>query len=245
MAEASGGSAEARGGWLLAIDTSAETVSLALAPAGEHYGRPGAEITWRAPRNQTAMLLGQLDNLLRLCGLETSDLSGVAVAIGPGSFNGLRVGLATAKALCLAHGLPIFGVGTLDAVAASFEGWGKPVRALVNAGRSRVVIGDYRIGLHGLTLAGALEHRRFDELAEGLTEPTLLVGDLPEQVAANYREDPNVILLPPATRRRRASILIDMVHQRWLEGAADELASLEPIYVHTGPPQPAMRERAT
>ena len=232
-------------GWLLAIDTSAETVSLALAPAGDDYGKPGAEITWRAPRNQTTTLLGQIDNILRLCGIETADLSGVAVAIGPGSFNALRVGLATAKALCLAHDLPIFGVGTLDAAAASFEGWGKPVRALVSAGRSRVVVGDYRIGLHGLTLAAALEHRRFHELAEGLIEPTLLVGDLPEHVAQELRDDPNVILLPPATRRRRASILIDMVHRRWLEGAADDLAALEPIYVHTRPPQPALRERTT
>ena len=231
-----------RSGWLLGIDTSSTSVSLALAPAGAEYGTPGVEITWRAQRNQTATLLGQLDALLRLGGIESADLSGVVVATGPGSFSALRVGLATAKGLCLAHGIPIFGVGTLDASAAQFEGWGRPVRALVYAGRRRVVAGDFRPGLNGLTLAAALEHRTLDRLAAGLTEPTLLVGDLGEQVASHYRTDENVILLPQATRQRRAGILIDMAHERWLNEDSNELAALEPIYVH-GRPESAAATR--
>lgn len=227
-----------KSGWLLGIDTSSTTVSLALAPSGTAYGEPGAEITWQADRNQTATLLGQLDSILRLNDIETSDLSGIAVATGPGSFSALRVGLATAKGLCLAHGIPIFGIGTLDATAAQFEGWGRPVRALVNAGRRRVVAGDYRPGLTGLTLAAALEHRTLDRLAEGITEPSLLVGDLDDSVAADYRSQENIILLPHSTRRRRAGILIDMAHERWMKGESDDLAALEPIYVHSRP-QPA------
>ncbi|MEZ4571870.1 MAG: tRNA (adenosine(37)-N6)-threonylcarbamoyltransferase complex dimerization subunit type 1 TsaB [Thermomicrobiales bacterium] len=232
-----------RAGWLLAIDTSSVTVSVAVAGAGTEYGEPGAEITWSADRNQTATLLGQIDSILHLNDIESSDLSGVAVATGPGSFSALRVGLATAKALCLAHDIPIFGVGTLDAAAAQFEGWGKPVRALVNAGRRRVVAGDYRPGLHGLTLAAALEHRTLDRLADGINEPTLLIGDLAEPIAANYRSNERIILLPPATRRRRAGILINMVHERWINNQADDLASLEPIYVHGRPEQAAAATR--
>ncbi len=230
--------ADGRTGWLLAIDTSSTVVSLALAPVGVGYGQPGAEITWQADRNQTATLLGQLDGLLRLNGIESSDLSGVVVATGPGSFSALRVGLATAKGLCLAHNIPIFGVGTLDATAAQFEGWGRPVRAVVHAGRKRVVAGDYRPGLTGLTLAAALEHRPLERLSAGLNEPTLLVGELGDDIAAAYRDDEQVILLPQATRQRRAGILIDMAHERWLHDDSDDLATLEPIYVH-GRPQPA------
>lgn len=227
-----------KAGWLLGIDTSSTVVSLAISPAGSRYGEPGSEITWEADRNQTATLLGQLDALLRLCAIESSDLSGIAVATGPGSFSALRVGLATAKGLCFAHDVPIFGIGTLDATAAQFEGWGKPVRALVHAGRRRVVAGDYRLGLNGLTLSAALEHRTLDSLAEGINEPTLLVGDLGEHVAQRYHDNENVILLPQSTRRRRASILIDMAHERWLNDESDDLAALEPIYVHSRP-QPA------
>ena len=230
MAEAS-----ERSGWLLAIDTSSTAVSLAIARVCEGFAHPGGEITWQAHRNQTATLLGQLDNLLTLSDIHTSDLAGVAVGIGPGSFSALRVGLATAKALCIAHNIPIFGVGALDATAAQFEGWGRPVRAMVNAGRKRVVVGDYRPGLTGLTLAAALEHRTLDQLADGLTEPTLLAGDLDERTALRYESMDRVILPPSATRRLRASILIDMVIARWQRGEADNLATLEPIYVHGRP----------
>jgi tRNA threonylcarbamoyladenosine biosynthesis protein TsaB len=222
-------------GWLLAIDTSSTAVSLALGRAGVGDGQRRAEITWDARRDQTATLLSQLDNLLNLNTIETSDLGGIAVTTGPGSFSALRVGLATAKGLCLAHGIPIFGVGTLDATAAQFEGWGRPARALVAAGRKRVVAGDYRPGLTGLTLAAALEHRPLDRLADGLTEPTLLVGDLDPQYEALYRDLDTVIVPPPSARRLRASILIDMVIERWHKGESDDLATLEPIYVHSRP----------
>ena len=230
MAEASGMT-----GWLLGIDTSSTAVSIAVARIEEGVSHPGGEITWQAHRNQTTTLLGQLDNLLNLNGIHTSDLAGVAVGIGPGSFSALRVGLATAKGLCFAHEIPIFGIGTLDATAAQFEGWGRPVRALVNAGRKRVVAGDYRPGMTGLTLAAALEHRTLDRLAEGLTEPTLLVGDLDEETALHYRSVDSIILPPAATRRLRASILIDMANARWQRGESDDLAVLEPIYVHGRP----------
>ncbi len=233
-----------RNQWLLGIDTSSTAVSLAIAPAGDDYGQPGADITWQAHRNQTVTLLEQLDALLHLNDIETSDLDGVVVAIGPGSFSALRVGLATAKGLCLALDIPIFGIGTLDASAAQYEGWGRPVRALVHAGRKRVVAGDYRPGLTGLTLAAALEHRTLDRLDEGLTEPTLLVGDLSEQVADQYRASETVILLPHSSRERRAGILIEMAHERWLKGESDDLAALEPIYVHSRPESAAAGTRA-
>ncbi|CAN5751496.1 hypothetical protein BH23CHL2_BH23CHL2_02210 [soil metagenome] len=233
-----------RSDWLLAIDTSSITISVAVAPVGLRFGTPGAEMTWLADRNQTATLLGEIDALLRLNSIETSDLSGVVIATGPGSFSALRVGMATAKGLCLAHQIPIFGIGTLDAAAAQFEGWGRPVRACVNAGRKRVVAGDYRPGLHGLTLAAALEHRTLDQLADGLTEPTLLVGDFDEAVADQYRSLDEVILLPQSTRRRRAGILIDMAYERWINGKHDELASLEPIYVHGRPERATAGNRA-
>ena len=218
--------------WLLAIDTSSPTVSIAVGPCAVDGELQVAEMSWFADRRQTTTLLDQIDRLLQVNGLETANLGGLAVAVGPGGFSSLRVGLATAKGICLAHELPIYGIGTLDATAAQFEGWGKPVRALVHAGRSRVVAGDYRPGLHGLTLAAALEHRTYDDLAEGLSEPTLLVGDLPDRVARTYRDHERVVLLPESTRQRRASILVGMAQRRIQANASDDLASLEPIYVH-------------
>jgi tRNA threonylcarbamoyladenosine biosynthesis protein TsaB len=156
----------------------------------------------------------------------------VAVAIGPGSFNALRVGLSTAKGLAFGLELPIFGIGTLDAAAYAFTGMGLPVRAFVDAGRGRVVSGDYRLSAGGFQPRGELVHRRREELADGLLEPTILAGELSAAEAEQLSALGTVVLPPPAARRRRASILVDMAARRWLTGDADDLDSLEPIYVH-------------
>lgn len=231
--------------WLLAIDTSSLTASVALAPLGEDPGATGAELLWAAGRNQTATLLSQIDALLRLCGIGTADLGGVAVTTGPGSFNALRVGMSTAKSLCFAEDIPIFGVGTLDALAFAFHTWRLPVRAFVDAGRRRVVVGDYRSDETGLRLRADLEHRSREELAEGLIEPAILAGDLPAEIARDLAANERVILPPPSVRRRRASILLDMVYPRWLAGDADELATLEPIYIHSRPRRRTVGKQAT
>jgi len=219
--------------WMLAIDTSAGGAAIALAPAGDDAGFAGVELSWPAERNQTPTLLAQVDHALRLRNLTNDDIGAVAIAVGPGSFNALRVGMSTAKAFAFGLELPIFGVGTLDAAAFAFTGLGLPVRAFVDAGRDRVVCGDYRITPGGFQPRGELLHRRRAELADGLLEPTILAGELSEAEARSLAEHGTVVLPPPSARRRRASILIDLAARRWLHGEADDLDRLEPIYVHS------------
>jgi tRNA threonylcarbamoyladenosine biosynthesis protein TsaB len=120
---------------LLALDTSTQTAGVALYADDTLL----AEVSWPAGRAQTTALLGEIDRLLCLGGLRPPDLGAVAVATGPGSFNGLRVGLATAKGLAFALDLPLLGVPTLDAAAYPHGGHGRPVRAVIAAGRGRFV----------------------------------------------------------------------------------------------------------
>lgn len=231
--------------WALAIDTSAITASVAVVPIGLDTGDAGAELLWKAGRNHTATLLSQIDALFRLCGIESGDVGAVAVTVGPGSFNALRVGISTAKAFSFAEDVPIFGVGTLDAAAFAFNEWGKPVRAFVDAGRTRVVMADYRPTPDGLVRRSELVHRTRPELADELIEPTILAGELPEPDAHELARAELVILPPPSVRRRRASILVDIIYPRWLAGDADDLIRLEPIYVHSTSRKPATGKRAT
>jgi tRNA A37 threonylcarbamoyladenosine modification protein TsaB len=125
----------ARRGPLLALDTSTLTAGIALYGAGGLLG----ETSWSAGRAQTTAILGETARLLELAALRPVDLGAVAVATGPGAFNGLRVGLSTAKGLCFALGLPLLGIPTLDAVAYPHGGYGHPVRAVIAAGRGRFV----------------------------------------------------------------------------------------------------------
>jgi tRNA threonylcarbamoyl adenosine modification protein YeaZ len=98
---------------ILAFDTATDVATSALVDDGEVLG----ERTSRA-----VTLLEDVDALLRQAGARTGDLQGLAVGTGPGSFTGLRVGLATARGLALSLGLPVAGVSTLDALAAGAPG---------------------------------------------------------------------------------------------------------------------------
>ena len=104
----------------LAFDTSGAMCVLAL--AGED-GAVQAVSIFEGRRTLSTRLMGELDGLLTRNGLTLADLSGLAVGLGPGSFTGVRVGVTTAKTLAQVTGLPLVGVGTLDAYAAA---WAAP-----------------------------------------------------------------------------------------------------------------------
>jgi len=98
---------------ILAFDTATDVATSALVDDGEVLG----ERTSRA-----VTLLEDVDALVRQAGARTGDVQGLAVGTGPGSFTGIRVGLATARGLALALGIPVAGVSTLDALAAGAPG---------------------------------------------------------------------------------------------------------------------------
>src|SRR5213593_3400371 len=98
---------------ILAFDTATDVATSALVSDGEVLG----ERTSRA-----VTVLEDVDALLRQAGAHTRELDGIAVGIGPGSFTGVRIGLATARGLALSLGIPVAGVSTLDALAAGAPG---------------------------------------------------------------------------------------------------------------------------
>jgi len=109
----------------LAFDTATSAATAALVRDGEVLGE-------RVSRAVT--VLADADELLRESGIERAELTGFVVGIGPGSFTGLRLGLATARGLALALDLPVAGVSTLDALAAGAPG----ALPVVDGGRREV-----------------------------------------------------------------------------------------------------------
>ena len=229
---ASGGAgigAAAPGGALLAIDTSTLAAGLAL----YRDGAPLAELQWPAGRAQTTAVLHEIDRLLGLAGLTVADLAAVAVATGPGSFNGLRVGLSTAKGLVFALGLPLLGVPTLDATAYPHAAGGRPVRAVLAAGRGRLVSALYRWGEGAPRRAGDYANTSADGLAALIVEPTLVCGEIDAPLAGRLAALASAAQLPPpALRGRRAACLAELAWARLRRGEADDPAELEPVYLH-------------
>lgn len=118
----------------LAIDTATPQVSVALG------GGEGVQASFRAAagRRHGETLAPAIDLITRTSGCSLGQLSSVAVDVGPGLFTGLRVGLATAKALASALGLPVATVTSLEALAHPHRGDGRPVAAVVDARRHEV-----------------------------------------------------------------------------------------------------------
>jgi len=90
---------------ILALDTSTAIASVAL-----YDGSVSGEISWRSGRGHSVELMAQAESLMKLRKIQPDQLVAVAVAIGPGSYTGVRVGLAAGKGLCLALGIPMVGV---------------------------------------------------------------------------------------------------------------------------------------
>ncbi len=212
---------------LLAIDSSTPITGLAL-----YDGETCSELIWNAGRNQTTSLIAEMTHLLDLRGLELRDIGAIAVAIGPGSFSGLRVGLSIAKGICYGLRLPLLGVGTLDVAAYPHVGTRSPIRAFVRAGRGRAVFADYRHHNGRWVRTSDLRNEPLENLAAELAEPTIIVGDLPANLVEKLSFESLALIPEPALRMRRPSCLAEIGYHRWRNGESDSIEALEPIYVH-------------
>lgn len=125
----------------LALDTSTPVGSVAIGRGGEVL----AESLLRVRATHSEAVLPEIDRLLTGCGLGASDLQGVVVGSGPGSFTGVRIAASLAKGLCHARGLELFSFSSLAAVAAGAR-CGGPVCAMFDARRGQVYAAGYRVG---------------------------------------------------------------------------------------------------
>jgi tRNA threonylcarbamoyladenosine biosynthesis protein TsaB len=192
-----------------------------------------AELTWTSRQRHTVELAPALSGLLNRTGHSMGGLSAVGVAIGPGSFTSLRVGLAFVKGLALARRLPVIGVPTLDVVAASVPVQGLPLAAVIQAGRGRIAVGWYKASENGWQAEGPARTTNADALAESIHHPTLIVGELSaEERQRLARKQKNIQLASPAQSVRRPALLAELAWARWQSGQTDDAASLAPIYLH-------------
>ena len=124
---------------VLAFDTTTGRGSVAVVQDGEVSG----EVRLTAPDSHSTHLLGAIDFLLGALGLSLQAIDGLAVAIGPGSFTGLRVGIATVQGLSLGAERPVAGIPTLDALAYRIRGAAPRLIALMDAYRDGINVGTY------------------------------------------------------------------------------------------------------
>ncbi len=212
----------------LTIDTSSNTAGVVLS----HRGAMLASLTWQTASNHTTELLPNVVCVLQRSKVDLRSLEAIIVARGPGSFNGLRVGLSTAKGLAYALSVPILGVNALEAEAYPFAFTGLPLRPLQRAGRDEIVTALYRQE-HGqwrcleetnLTTVGALCRRTRQRTLFCGEIPSDMMTELQQVLGARAPVSPNGSLF-------RGVALTALGWHRLSAGERDNPVTLQPLYL--------------
>ena len=213
----------------LAIDTSTDTASLALVQDGEVL----VELIWRCGQNHTTQLLPNLSHLLNQAKSGLQSVSCILVARGPGSYNGLRVGISTAKGLAFSLGIPIIGISTLEVEAYQHAEMGSPICPIFNAGRGEIATAIYQKKGDKWCQLTAEHITTVDTLCSQITTKTVFCGEFIPSIATQLRKQlkQKAIILPPAAGLRRASFLAELGLKRIKEGDYDNPATLQPQYL--------------
>jgi len=214
---------------LLAIDTSTQTMGIAL------YNEPTVvgEMMWVTASHHTVELAPAVEDLLRHCSVQAMELQAIAVALGPGSFTSLRIGLALAKGMALSLHIPVVGIPTFDYMAEAQPPSENPMLVLLSAGRSRMAV--QRYVSNGMKWQAESEPQVMtpDEISSSIERPTIICGEMSaaeRQVIG--RKWKNAILLSPALSQRKPCMLAEMAWKRWKNGDVDDPVGLAPIYLH-------------
>ena len=220
---------------LLAIDTATDMLSIAL-----HDGDAlAAECTLQARRRHSALLAPLIERALAQTDLSMAELRALAVAVGPGSYTGTRIGVALAKGMAAPRDLPLIPVTTLETVVAAqaLRHDATPLIATVSAGRNRVIWAEYRCD------GGAWGERRAPQISDWnalLMEhdgPVRFCGELSPAGLAEIRRaraaGAPIELAPAAQRLRRAGCLAQIAWRRLRASGAGAFPAdrVMPVYL--------------
>lgn len=162
---------------ILAIDTATTCSSVALTRGGVGEGEVVASLSLNSGVTHSRRLLTAIDWLLSEAGIDLQGVDGLAVSLGPGSFTGLRIGMATVKGLATALDKPLLGVSTLDALALNCTGE-RLICAVLDARKKEVYTCFYRVDLQGIPRRdGAIRVVTPQQLTGDIRQPVLFVGD--------------------------------------------------------------------
>lgn len=221
---------------LLAVDTSTAQVGLALYDGAQVLG----EFAWRSGQRHTVELAPAISELLTRCGISMDDIRVVGVALGPGSFTSLRVGLSLVKGLALSRHIPLVGIPTLDILAAAQAASKLPLGVAIQAGRGRFAMGWYKSSRNGWRAKAEARVVTVEKLIDEIKSPCTLCGEFTaEERERLVKGNVNIRLASPAQSVRRPAVLAELAWARWQAGHVDDEAALAPIYLHAAEPIPA------
>lgn len=227
---------------ILAVDSSGLVASVAIVEDDNLV----AEYTVNYKKTHSQTLLPMLDEIVKMTETDLNSIDVIAVAKGPGSFTGLRIGTATVKGLCLALDKPIIGVPTVEGLAMNLYDTKSLICPIMDARRNQVYTGLYRFQEHVLKVVKDQLPIAVEELIDTLNllgEEVVFLGDGVPVYAAVIREKLQVgySFAPAHVNKQRASALAVRAIDYWKSGLFEAADDFAPEYLRMSQ---AERERA-
>ena len=229
---------------ILAFETSAKAASVALFQEGkllgESYQNTGLT------HSQTLMVMAE--DMLKQCGFSAKDVTAVAVAAGPGSFTGVRIGVAAAKGLAWGLQVPCYGVSTLESMALGLGAFQGTVCPVMDARRSQVYNALFTAEGGSLTRGSEDRAIALADLAEELNhcpKPIFLVGDGSELTFKTLKDTVSGLVLPMESRMHQRAVGVGLAAQKAMQaGEVGDAEAMQPNYLRLSQAEREKLERS-
>lgn len=212
---------------ILAIDTATKSLGIALQDGHQVL----AETVWNGKGYHTVELAPEVGLILQRVGASLVDIDTVAVAIGPGSYTGLRIGLAFAKGLSLARGIIIRPISTFDILAQIQPKQNKPMFTAIVAGRGRIAGCWYRWERNAWKPEGTPINTTWEAFKDTVDEKVLVVGEIEEDGFQRLSTNNLIEIAPPALCVRRPSVLAGLAMKAKKSRKKVDPGTLIPVYL--------------
>ena len=198
---------------VLGIDTSTLATTISVLDLDELI----CEYTVNTKKTHSQKLMVMIENMLKASDININDIDLIAVCEGPGSFTGLRIAMATAKAIAHANNLDIISVDSLEVLARNIEITDKKICCIIDAQKTQVYNGIYKYENDKLIPLKKIDVLDTDELLENLDEEFIIVGEATKK----YKEKINAKNIKIASRQNnvnRASSLCEIAIEKYKKG---------------------------
>ncbi len=214
---------------ILALETATTVASAAVIDEGKLVG----EFFLNTAQNHSQSLMPLVDSLLKFISTDIKEIDAFAVSIGPGSFTGLRIGLATVKGMSLALNKPILGIPTLDGLAMNVLGVEGLICPVLDARKNEVYTAVYTTEAKGLRRLTEYMSANPEQLVEKLAtydRRVTVLGDAVDTYRRHFSRS-FIDFAVQANRWPRAAQVAILAWQRFQRGEADNLYTLSPLYI--------------
>ena len=216
---------------ILGIDTSSMAASVAVIEDNKLI----CEYTINTKKTHSQKLMPMIENMLGLSDLNVREIDAIAVCEGPGSFTGLRIGMATAKAIAHVNDIPVIGVNSLEALAANMNLCDKKICSILDAQRNQVYTGRYQYEGTKLVEIKEIGIQQIDELLEELAqsgEQWILVGEAVYKYEDKIREISNIEIPAASNNVTKAGSLCSVAKVKFDEGKdIFDCYTVNPLYI--------------